>query len=248
MAVIITTTNKISYYTIKEYRGMVCANQVFGADFISDLLASWTDFLGGKSGAYRNQLDDLFSDIKSQMVVKAEELGANAILGMRLSFNEISGKNKSMFMMSGYGTAALIEPDIIERMEKVHKLNVYLSEGLLTEEEYNNEKQKLSELYDNFIYESESHLKADLASELDTEQEEDSQDFDGFGNIWKLSVDGIKEAQVPFKLKGNSNEEVLRNLLQEELYNEAGKFYMQYSHANVEEAYEYIFSIIMKET
>ena len=246
MAVIITTTNKISYYNIKEYKGMICANQVFGADIISDFLASWTDFLGGRSGAYRNQLDDLFTDIKNQMVVKAEALGANAILGMRLSFNEISGKNKSMFMMSGYGTAAYIEPDNIERMEKLHKLNVYLSEGLLTEEQYNKEKQKLSDLYDNFIYDCESQLKADLASDIEVSQKEESLISGEFDNVWKLSVDGIKEAQVPFKLKGQSNEEVLENLLHDELYCEAGKFYMQYAHKSADEAYDYIFSIIMK--
>lgn len=246
MAVIITTTNKISYYSIKEYKGMICANQVFGADIISDFLASWTDFLGGKSGTYRNQLDDLFNDVKNQLVARAEELGANAILGMRLSFSEVSGKNKSMFMMSGYGSAALIEPDNIERLEKLHKLNVYLTEGLLSEEQYNKEKQKLSDLYDNFVIQSESQLKADLASEIEVAKNEGKQGIDGFDNVWKLSVEGILKAEVPFKLRGNNNDEVMNNLLKEELYNEAGKFYMQYTHKNADEAYDYIFSLIMK--
>ena len=71
MGVIITTTNNISCYSIKEYRGAVCANQVLGANVFADFLASWTDFLGGKSGAYRDVLDELFADVRKQMIDKA---------------------------------------------------------------------------------------------------------------------------------------------------------------------------------
>ena len=122
MGVIITTTNNISCYSIKEYRGAVCANQVLGANVFADFLASWTDFLGGKSGAYRDVLDELFADVRKQMIDKATDLGANAILGFRLSFNELSGKQKSMLMLSGYGTLALVEPNKFERLEKIQKL------------------------------------------------------------------------------------------------------------------------------
>ena len=76
MGVIITTTNNISCYSIKEYRGAVCANQVLGANVFADFLASWTDFLGGKSGAYRDVLDELFADVRKQMIDKATDVGA----------------------------------------------------------------------------------------------------------------------------------------------------------------------------
>ena len=248
MAVIITTTNKISCYSVLEYKGMVCANQVVGANIIADISASLTDFVGGNSGAYRNILDDLFSDVRKRMISKTELLGANAILGIRFSFNEISGKNKSMLMVSGYGTAALIEPDNIERMDKLHKLKTFYSEGLLTEVQYEEEKKKLSDLYENFMSDCEAEYDIDMpnVNGVVSNKSNEGEEIDGLGNLWKLSVDGIIEAEVPFKLKGNSNEEVLKNLLKDELYNEAGKFYMQYSHANASEAYEYIFSLCMK--
>ena len=247
MGVIITTTNKISCYTVKEYKGMVCVNQVVGANVIADIFASWTDFFGGTSGVYRNRLDDLFSDVKSQLIVRAEKLGANAILGLRFSFNEISGKDKSMFMVSGYGTSAFIEPDNIERLEKIHKLNIFLTEGLISEDEYNEEKKKLQDIYENFIFENVEYSVDELEDNEEPQNEtEDSQEIEGLGNLWKMSIDGIIDAEVPFKLNGKTDEEVLNNLLKDELYNEAGKFYMQYAKVDAATAYDYILSICLK--
>lgn len=246
MAVIITTTNKISCYFIREYKGMVCANQVVGANVIADIFANWTDFVGGNSGAYRSCLDDLFLDVRKQMITKTESLGANAILGVRFTFNEISGKNKSMLMVSGYGTAALIEPDNIERMEKIYKLNTLYAEGLLSEEQLEEEKQKVSCLHDNFMPNSIIDYGGDTQSVSPSTEQESNEGWEikELSNLWKLSEEGISEAEVPFILKGNTNKEVLENLLKDELYNEAGKFYMQYSNASASEAYDYIFSII----
>lgn len=242
MGVIITTTNNISCYSIKEYRGAVCANQVLGANVFADFLASWTDFLGDKSGAYRDVLDELFADVRKQMIDKATDVGANAILGFRLSFNELSGKQKSMLMLSGYGTLALVEPNKFERLEKIQKLKSFLSEGLLTQEEYDEEEKKISSMYENFIFDDTTQSIEDFIDmNVSTEQDDSEQIFD---NIWKLSVEGIQEAELPFVLKGNTSKEVLGNLLKEERYNEAGKYYMEKSKADANAAYEFIFNII----
>ena len=40
---------------------------------------------------------------------KAIRIGANAIVGFKVDFDEISGKDKSMFMVSASGTACKIE-------------------------------------------------------------------------------------------------------------------------------------------
>lgn len=46
---------------------------------------------------------------KKQMQEKAIRLGANAIVGYHTDFDEISGKGKSMFMLSVSGTACVVE-------------------------------------------------------------------------------------------------------------------------------------------
>lgn len=40
-----------------------------------------------------------------ELVEKARQVGANALVGVKIDFDEISGGNKSMFMVSAVGTA-----------------------------------------------------------------------------------------------------------------------------------------------
>lgn len=100
---IISTTHTIAGYKIERYLGLINANQVLGVNLISDFIASFSDVFGGRSGTYRERLDNLYNDIMNLLEQKAMSLGANAILGVHLDFDEISGKEKSMFMVTAYG-------------------------------------------------------------------------------------------------------------------------------------------------
>lgn len=102
---IITTTNSIEGAPIQKYLGLVTSNLVIGTNVISDFVASFSDFFGGMSGQYRDQLNLLYERAIKDLTRKALTKGANAILGTRLDFDEISGKGKSMFMVSISGTA-----------------------------------------------------------------------------------------------------------------------------------------------
>ena len=144
-------------------------------------------------------------------------------------------------MLSGYGTLALVEPNKFERLEKIQKLKSFLSEGLLTQQEYDEEEKKISSMYENFIFDDTTQSIEDFIDMNVSAQDNSEQIFD---NIWKLSVEGIQEAELPFVLKGNTSKEVLGNLLKEERYNEAGKYYMEKSRVDANEAYEFIFNII----
>ena len=103
----ITTTNSIEGATIEKYYGLVTSSLVIGTNVISDFIASFSDFFGGMSGQYKSQLELLYDRAIKDLTQKAMVLGANAILGTRLDFDEISGKGKSMFMVSISGTAVL---------------------------------------------------------------------------------------------------------------------------------------------
>lgn len=110
---IITTTNSIEGAPIQKYLGLVTSNLVIGVNVISEFVASFSDFFGGMSGQYRDQLNLLYERAVKDLTQKALMLGANAVLGTRLDFDEISGKGKQMFMVSVSGTAVLcqMEPD-----------------------------------------------------------------------------------------------------------------------------------------
>lgn len=114
MRVIVTATETIQGATIERYIDTICANTVIGTNAFSDIGASFTDFFGGYSGSYQNKLGEIYERAKSALVNKAIGIGANAIVGFKVDFDEISGQGKSMFMVAASGTAVRIKKDNIE--------------------------------------------------------------------------------------------------------------------------------------
>lgn len=106
---IITATNNIEGRTILKYIDTICVNIVLGTNFFSDFFAGLTDIFGGYSGTYKRKLERIYGDAKNELQEKAKSLGANAIIGFSIDFDEISGQGKSMFMISASGTACVIE-------------------------------------------------------------------------------------------------------------------------------------------
>lgn len=104
----ISTTNSIEGADIQKYIDVVFSNIVIGTNIISDIGASFTDFFGGTSGTYKGKLEKMSKLAMSEIKEKAHNIGANAIIGMKIDFDEISGKGKSMFMISLSGTAVKV--------------------------------------------------------------------------------------------------------------------------------------------
>jgi len=108
--IIATTTNSIENTEIERYIDLISTNVVIGTNFFSDLGASFTDILGGTSNSYQEKLEEIYIVGIDKLKLKAANIGANAILGLKIDFDEISGKGKSMFMVSVLGTAVSIKP------------------------------------------------------------------------------------------------------------------------------------------
>lgn len=106
---IITTTNNIENGIIMRYIDTICTNVVIGTNIFSDFAASFTDFFGGRSNAYQQKLELIYQEATEKLKRKAIQIGANAIIGFRVDFDEISGKDKSMFMVSVSGTACFVK-------------------------------------------------------------------------------------------------------------------------------------------
>lgn len=102
---IITTTSNVEGAHIEEYLQLVSVNVVIGTNFFSDWMASITDIFGGQSSTYQRKLDSVYEEAIKRMEKKASKLGADAVVGLKMDFGEVSGKEKSMFMVSAVGTA-----------------------------------------------------------------------------------------------------------------------------------------------
>jgi uncharacterized protein YbjQ (UPF0145 family) len=109
--ILVVTTSSIEGHQIKQYLKPVSAHVVAGTNWFNDLFASFTDIFGGRSQAYQNQLASVYSEAIERVKYAAYELGANCIVGLSIDMDEISGKGKSMFMLTAVGTAVIIDCD-----------------------------------------------------------------------------------------------------------------------------------------
>lgn len=109
MRFIFSTTNNIEGGKIIRYIDVICTNIVVGTNVFSDFAASFTDFFGGKSNSYKKKLNLIYNEAKKELKQKAVQIGANCVVGFQVDFDEISGKDKSMFMVSASGTACYVE-------------------------------------------------------------------------------------------------------------------------------------------
>ena len=134
--IIATSTNSIEGVEIEKYIDVISTNVVVGTNFFSDFGASFTDLFGGLSDSYQAKLQKIYKIGIDKLKTKAANLGANAILGIKIDFDEISGKGKSMFMISTFGTAV-----VVREIEKDKKISVYKTGSIvgldILEQEYN---------------------------------------------------------------------------------------------------------------
>lgn len=115
--ILISTTNSIENAEIEKYFGIVSTNIVVGTNLFADFGASLTDIFGGSSEIYKGKLEKIYKMAIDEIQSKANAIGANAIIGLKIDFDEISGKGKSMFMVSAIGTGVKIKQNEILKQE-----------------------------------------------------------------------------------------------------------------------------------
>lgn len=102
---IVTTTQSVEGHPIRDYKGVVVGEAILGANVIRDVFAGITDILGGRSGAYEEELGKARGIALQELEERARALGANAVVGVDLDYEVIN----SMMMVSASGTAVVID-------------------------------------------------------------------------------------------------------------------------------------------
>lgn len=105
---IVTTTPSVEGRRIREYKGIVFGEVVSGVDFIKDFAAGITNIFGGRSGSYEGELIDARDQAVMEMISRAEQFGANAIVGVDVDY-EVLGQGNNMLMVIASGTAVVLE-------------------------------------------------------------------------------------------------------------------------------------------
>ncbi|TDF41554.1 heavy metal-binding domain-containing protein [Alteromonadaceae bacterium M269] len=101
---IVTTTHDLQGKKVEEYLGVVVGEAVMGANIFSDIFASIRDIVGGRSGAYEDELTKARKIAFQELENEARMLGANAVLAIDIDY-EVVGAKGSMLMVSISGTA-----------------------------------------------------------------------------------------------------------------------------------------------
>ena len=107
---LVITTNTAEGHHISKYMGVVSGEAILGANIFKDLFAGIRDIVGGRSAAYERELRSARDIAISEMCEEASAMGANAVIGVDLDYENISvGRGGGMLMVSASGTAVVID-------------------------------------------------------------------------------------------------------------------------------------------
>lgn len=107
---LVSTTPSLEGKKIVKYLGLVSGEAILGANIFKDLFASIRDIVGGRSGAYEDELRKAKHIAVQEMIDQARAMGANAVVGVDLDYETVStGSSGNMLMVSASGTAIVYE-------------------------------------------------------------------------------------------------------------------------------------------
>ena len=104
---IITTTNSVEGRQIRSYLGVVFGEVVSGINFVKDFTAGLTNFFGGRSGSYEEELTRARETALRELEDRAARLGADAVVGIKMDY-EVLGSDNGMLMVTASGTAVTL--------------------------------------------------------------------------------------------------------------------------------------------
>ena len=106
---ILTSSNTLESKDIIEYKGLVTGESLIGANIYKDLFSGVRDVVVGRTTQYEEELQKARNIALESMEKKAESLGANAIVGLKLSYDNLGGTMGNTILVTVYGTAVKCE-------------------------------------------------------------------------------------------------------------------------------------------
>ena len=104
--IIVVTTPEIPRKNIVRTLGLVRGNTIRARHVGKDIMAGLRNLVGGEVPEYAKLLAESREQALARMVEQAEELGANAVIGLQFQTSVIMGGAAEMM---AYGTAVVVE-------------------------------------------------------------------------------------------------------------------------------------------
>lgn len=106
---ILTSSNTLENKEIIDYKGLVTGESLIGANIYKDIFSGVRDVVGGRTSKYEEELSKARDIAFNSMEEKAESLGANAIIGIKISYDNLGGTMGNTILVTAYGTAVKYE-------------------------------------------------------------------------------------------------------------------------------------------
>ena len=103
---IIVTTHSVPGKNITKTLGLVRGNTIRARHLGKDIIAGLRNIVGGEVTEYAKLLAESREQALDRMEAQAEELGANAVVGLQFQTSVIMGGAAEMM---AYGTAVVVE-------------------------------------------------------------------------------------------------------------------------------------------
>jgi uncharacterized protein YbjQ (UPF0145 family) len=104
----VTTTLSIDGYRIREYKGVARGIIVRSPTIAQGIVGGLKNIIGGQIGAYTQMCEQAREQAFDLMVEHAQEMGANAVVGMHYDASEVVSRGSATEVLC-YGTAVVIE-------------------------------------------------------------------------------------------------------------------------------------------
>ncbi len=105
---LVTTTPSVEGKKITDYHGVVFGEVITGINMLKDLGAGLRNMFGGRSAGYEEELLSAREEAMREMEQRAQEKGANAVVGVDVDY-EVLGADNGMMMVTVSGTAVTVE-------------------------------------------------------------------------------------------------------------------------------------------
>ncbi len=105
---LIATVSVLDGQPVQKYLGLVTGEAILGANIFKDLFAGIRDIVGGRSASYEKELRRAKDIAVEEMVEQARALGATAVIGVDIDYQEISMGSGAMLMVGASGTAVVL--------------------------------------------------------------------------------------------------------------------------------------------
>ena len=106
---ILTSSNTLENKKIIEYKGLVTGEALIGSNIYKDLFSGVRDVVGGRTSKYEEEIQKARDLTLNSMIEKAKHLNANAIIGLKISYDNLGGTMGNTILVTAYGTAIRFE-------------------------------------------------------------------------------------------------------------------------------------------